>query len=150
MVEAILLEDGVYNKPEHRQTLVGILYRLLIGCTWLDLSECIGFWNTLRRRFLVWSRKGTLIRSFKSLAKSNDTQWAFMQGSYVKGHQHSTGVASKDEEAIVSSRSGNTSKIHLAAHSDGLPIEYIIISSNVHDSEMTNELFQLRLKVNSS
>ena len=29
-LKAILLEDRVYNKPEHRKTIEGILYRLRI------------------------------------------------------------------------------------------------------------------------
>ena len=66
--KAILLEDRVYNKPEHRQTIEGILYRLRVRCLWRDLSECFGRWNTAYRRFLLWSRKGILKRLFKTLA----------------------------------------------------------------------------------
>ncbi len=56
-LKAILLEDRVYNKLEHRQTLEGILYRLRVGCPWRDLPECFGLWNTIYRRFLLWSAK---------------------------------------------------------------------------------------------
>jgi len=90
-LKAILLEDRVYNKLEHRQTLEGILYRLRVGCPWRDLPECFGLWNTIYRRFLLWSRKGILMRLFKTLAKNSDTEWEFIDGSYVKAHQHSTG-----------------------------------------------------------
>ena len=31
-LKAILLEDRVYNKPEHRNTMGGIIYRLRVGC----------------------------------------------------------------------------------------------------------------------
>lgn len=31
-MKTIQLEDRVYNKPEHRQTMEGILYRLHVGC----------------------------------------------------------------------------------------------------------------------
>lgn len=142
-LKAILLEDRVYNKREHRQTLEGILYRLRVGCPWRDLPECFGLWNTIYRRFLLWSRKGILMRLFKSLAQNSDTEWEFIDGSYVKAHQHSTGAASKHEQAIALSKGGNTSKIHLAVDSYGLPIEFIITGGDVHDSKVANELIEL-------
>ena len=88
-----MLEDRVYNKLEHRQTMEGILYRLRVGCPWSDLPECFGRWNTVYRRFLLWSRKGILKRLFKTLAQDTDTEWEFIDGSYVKAHQHSTGAS---------------------------------------------------------
>ena len=137
-LKAILLEDRVYNKLEHRQTLEGILYRLRVGCPWRDLPEYFGLWNTIYRRFLLWSRKGILIRLFKRLSQDSDTEWKFIDGSYVKAHQHSTGAASKQEQAIALSRDGNTSKIHLAVDSYGLPIEFIITGGDVHDSKVVD------------
>ena len=142
-LKAILLEDRIYNKPEHRQTMEGILYRLRVGCPWRDLPECFGKWNTIYRRFLLWSRKGILKRLFKTLAQDTDTEWEFIDGSYVKAHQHSTGAASGQEQAIVLSRGGNTSKIHLAVDSYGLPIEFIITGGDIHDSTAANDLIEL-------
>lgn len=142
-LKAILLEDRVYNKSEHRQTMEGILYRLRVGCPWRDIPECFGLWNTIYRRFLLWSRKGILMRLFKSLSADNDTEWIFIDGSYVKAHQHSTGAASTQPQAIGLSRGGNTSKIHLAVDSYGLPLEFIITGGEVHDSKVANELIDL-------
>ena len=142
-LKAILLEDRVYNKSEHRQTMEGILYRLRVGCPWRDLPECFGLWNTIYRRFLLWSRKGILMRLFKSLSADTDTEWEFIDGSYVKAHQHGTGAASKHPQGIGLSRGGNTSKIHLAVDSYGLPIEFIITGGEVHDSKAANELIDL-------
>jgi len=96
-LKAILLEDRVYNKLEHRQTMEEILYRLRVGCPWRDLPECFDLWNTIYRRSLLWLRKGILMRLFKSLSANSDVEWEFIDGSYVKAHQHSTGAASKQE-----------------------------------------------------
>ena len=60
-----------------------------------------------------------------------------------KAHQHSAGVASKQQQAIGLSRGGNTSKMHLAVDSYGLPIEFIITGGEVHDSKAANELIEL-------
>lgn len=142
-LKPILLEDRVYNKYEHRQTMEGILYRLRVGCPWRDLPECFGLWNTIYRRFILWSRKGILMRLFKALSIDTDTEWEFIDGSYVKAHQHGTGAASEQPQGIGLSRGGNTSKIHLAVDSYGLPIEFIVTGGEVHDSKAANELIDL-------
>ena len=41
-LKAILLEDRVYNKSEHKQTIESVLYRLRVGCPWRGVSECFG------------------------------------------------------------------------------------------------------------
>ena len=55
----------------------------------------------------------------------------------------SAGAASEQEQAIGLGRGGNTSKIHLAVDSYGLPIEFIITGGDVHDSKVANELIDL-------
>ena len=45
----------VYDKPEHRQTFEGILYRLRTGIPWRDLPKEFGHWSTVFRRFHLWS-----------------------------------------------------------------------------------------------
>ncbi|AZG73535.1 IS5 family transposase [Shewanella livingstonensis] len=142
-LKAILLDDRVYNKQEHRFTMEGILYRLRVGCPWRDLPEYFGLWNTIYRRFLLWSRKGILLRLFKTLSTNSDTEWEFIDGSYVKAHQHSSGASSDENQAIGLSRGGNTSKIHLAVDSFGLPIEFIVTGGEVHDSKAANALIEL-------
>ena len=52
-LKTILLEDRVYKKSEHRQTMEGILYRLRVGYPWRDLPEFFGLWNTVYRRFFA-------------------------------------------------------------------------------------------------
>ena len=53
-----------------------------------------------------------------------DCEWEFIDGSYVKAHQHSGGAADKEPQAIGKSRAGNITKIHLVVDSYGLPAEY--------------------------
>lgn len=86
-LKSILLEDSVYDKPEHRKTLEGILYRLRTGCPWRDFPEYFGRWNTAYRRFFFWSRKGILLRLFRKLSKDSDSEWEFME--LYKAYQHS-------------------------------------------------------------
>jgi hypothetical protein len=85
----------------------------------------------------------TILTRGGTLAQDSDTEWEFIDGSYVKAHQHSTGAAPEHDQAIALSRGGNTSKIHLAVDSYGLPIEFIITGVDVHDSKVANELIEL-------
>ena len=130
----LLRETGrVYNKPEHRATFEGILYRMRTGCPWRDLPPDFGHWNTVFRRFNLWSRKGVMTRIFKALSFDTDTEWLFLDASIVRAHQHSSGVRGHTEEAIGRSRGGLSTKTHLAVDSYGLPVHYELTPGQVHD-----------------
>ena len=112
-LKQILKETGrVYNKYEHRNTLEGILYRMRTGVQWRDLPEEFGRWNTVFRRFNLWSKNGVLQKLFQSISSENDPKWLFIDGSIVKAHQDSSGAASGADEAIGKSRGGNSPKIN--------------------------------------
>jgi transposase len=55
-LSVIMLKDRVYDKPEHRNTMEGILYRMRTGCPWRDVPESFGDWNAIYRRFHLWSK----------------------------------------------------------------------------------------------
>lgn len=74
----------IYNKSEHRMTFEGILYRMRTGVPWRDLPKEFGDWNTVYRRFNLWSKKGLLDILFKELSKLSDYDWVFADGSIVK------------------------------------------------------------------
>ena len=63
---------------------------------------------------------------FKALVQEPDLEWAFIDGSIVKAHQHSAGAASEENQAIGKSRGGNTTTIHMAVDAHGLPIDFEI------------------------
>lgn len=67
-------------------------------------------------------------------------EWEFVDGSYVKAHQHSAGATGEDSQVIGKSRAGNRGKIHLAVDSYGLPIEFLITGGETHDSKAASEL----------
>lgn len=130
----LLKESGrVYNKFEHRNTLEGILYRMRTGVQWRDLPPEFGRWNTVFRRFNLWSKKGLLRLLFQALAHDNDPEWLFIDGSIVKAHQDSSGAAGSHDESIGKSRGGNSTKIHLAVDSGGLPVYFELSGGQVND-----------------
>ena len=90
---------------------------------------------------------------FKISANDPDTEWHFMDGSYVKAHQHSSGAATLDTEAIGENRAGNTSEIHLAVNGYELPIEFILMGAKFriallpHNSLRSCKLLTLSLRI---
>jgi len=137
----MMLQHGIYDKPNLRMIVEGILYRMRVGCPWRDLPSKFGFWNSIYQQFNRWSSKNKLIKIFKSLIQDPDLEWEFIDGSIVKAHQHSTGAASNEDEAIGKSVAGNTTKIHMAVDACGLPIDFEITGGEVHDCKVAPEFF---------
>lgn len=143
-LKTIMRQHGIYNKPNLRVMVEGMLYRMRVGCPWRDLPETFGPWNSLYKKFNRWSSKGKLLAIFKSLVQDPDLEWTFIDGSIIRAHQHSTGaVKVKDEnQAIGKSRGGNTTKIHMAVDAHGLPIEFELTGGEVHDCKAAPEFIE--------
>jgi len=144
-LRVIMLDQGIYDKANLRMTVEGILYKLRVGCPWRDVPQEFGYWNSIFKRFSSWSVKGKLSKIFKSVSNKSDHEWTFLDGSIVKAHQHSSGARKEAETAIGKSVAGNTSKIHLAVDSMGLPIHFEITGGEVHDSKIAPELRELTI-----
>ena len=127
------LTGRIYNKPEHRMTLEGILYLMRTGIPWRDLPSEFGDWSAVFSRFNLWSKKGVMTDIFLFLSHESDTQWLFLDGSIVKAHQDSTNISSQAEQAIGKSRGGKSTKIHLAVDSGGLSIHFELSGGQAHD-----------------
>jgi transposase len=138
-------QNGIYNKPNLRSMVEGILYRMRTGCPWRDVPNELGHWNSIYKKFNRWSAKGKIIKLFKSLVNKPDLEWGFIDGSFVKAHQHSTGAASSKKEAIGKSRGGKTTKIHMTVDGFGLPVEFILTGGQVSDCKAAPELISQML-----
>lgn len=100
-LKPILLQHGVYDKASLRPTVEGILYRMRTGCQWRNLPEAFGSWNTAYKRFNAWPAAGTLMTVFSTLVDYPDVEWLFIDGSYVKAHQDSTGPPQSKQKSLV-------------------------------------------------
>jgi transposase len=69
-----------------------------------------------------------------------DSEWVFIDGSYVRAHQHASGARRGAERAIGRSRGGNTTKIHMAADAHGHPIDFEITGGEVHDAKAAPQI----------
>ena len=72
-----------------------------------------------------------------------DQEWIFIDGSYIRVHQHASGARHGFERAIGQSRGGRATKIHLATDANGLPIDFKITGGDVHDSQVAKQLIDI-------
>lgn len=138
-LKSILLEIGLYDKPNLQKTVEGVLYRMQVGLPWRNLPKYFGKHNTVYKAFNRWSANNKLILLFNKIINQPDMEWVFIDGSHIKAHQHSSGANPKDQ-AIAKSRGGNTTKIHLAVDAHGNPITFIITDGTTHDIKMAKDL----------
>jgi transposase len=141
-LRTIMRQHGIYHKPGLRKMVEGMLHRMRTGCPWRDLPSYFGSWNSIFQKFNRWSAKDKLMKIFKSLVQDPDLEWEFLDGSYVRAHQHSAGAANKETQAIGLSRGGNTTKIHMAVESSGLPIEFEVTGGEINDCTAAPELIE--------
>lgn len=81
-------------------------------------------------------------RFFFELRGEIDEEWVFIDGSYIKAHQHASGARIGEERAIGISRGGATTKIHFAADSHGNPIDFEVTGGEVHDSQVSGKIIE--------
>jgi transposase len=84
--------------------------------------------------------KRFVVRFFFELRGEIDSEWVFVDGSYVRAHQHASGARHGEERAIGKSVGGFTTKIHIAADAHGNPIDFKITGGEVHDAKAAEEI----------
>jgi transposase len=141
-LKIIMLQHGIYDKSNLRTVVEGVFYRMRVGCPWRDLPSTFGPWNSVYKQFNRWSLKEKFMKIFKSLVEEPDLEWEFIDGSFIKAHQHSAGACSDENQAIGKSKGGNTTKIHMAVDAFGLPIEFELTGGEVHDCKMAPQLIK--------
>ena len=52
----IFRQVNVYNKPNLRRTVEGMLYRIRVGCPWRDLPSYFGHWSSIYHQYRYWRK----------------------------------------------------------------------------------------------
>lgn len=130
-----------YETENLRMTIEGILWRFRTGAPWRDLPDEFGPWKTVFNRFNTWSKSGVWQELFENIRGELDNEWNFMDGTYIKAHQHASGgVESVDLKTIGRSKGGNTTKVHMLTDAHGNPATFEITSGNIHDASVGGKL----------
>ena len=80
---------------DNRLFIEAVLYRFRTGIPWRDLPECLGDWKNVHRRFSRWAISGVWKRIFQHLAADADNEYAMIDSTIVRAHQHSAGAQKK-------------------------------------------------------
>jgi len=139
-IRDMLIEVGLYYKPNLRKTVEGLIYRIRIGCPWRDLPPQFGRWNSVYRCYNQWSKRGIFKKMFEIISQDSDQEWVAIDGSIVKAHQHASGAQKGQDAAIGKSVAGNTTKIHMLVDAFGWPKDFKITEGQVHDIKMAPDL----------
>ena len=137
------IEDLLPGRPgsvgvtaaNNRTFVEAVLYRYKTGIPWRDLPEELGDWKNTHRRFSRWAKSQVWERIFIRLAADADNEYAMIDGTIVRAHQHSAG-ARKDageDQAIGRSRGGLSTKIHALVDALGNPVGFHLTGGEAHD-----------------
>jgi transposase len=80
---------------DNRLFVEAVLYRYRTGIPWRDLPERFGAWKAVHTRHARWARTGAWGRLFKALAADADNEYAMIDSTIVRAHQHSAGALKK-------------------------------------------------------
>ena len=72
-----------------------VLYRYRAGIPWRDLPERFGHFRKVHTRFSRWAKSGVWKTIFDHLANDADHEWAMIDSTIVRAHQHSAGALKK-------------------------------------------------------
>ena len=85
---------GVTAK-NNRLFVEAVLYRYRAGIPWRDLPERFGDFRVIHTRHTRWSKTGVWEKVFKVLAEDADNEYAMIDSTIVRAHQHSAGAQKK-------------------------------------------------------
>src|SRR5256714_2078072 len=85
---------GVTAK-DNRLFVEAVLYRYRTGIPWRDLPKRLGDWKQVHTRHSRWAKSGVWEKVFKVLAADADNEYAMIDSTIVRAHQHATGAAKK-------------------------------------------------------
>jgi transposase len=80
---------------DNRLFVEAVLYRYRAGIPWRDVPERFGDWKNIHRRFSRWAEGGIWERVFQHLAAEADNEYAMIDSTIVRAHQHSAGAQKK-------------------------------------------------------
>lgn len=86
-----------------------VLYRYRAGIAWRDLPERFGNFRAIHTRHTRWSRGGVWRKVFETLAQDAGNEYAMIDSTIVRAHQHSAGARKnpgRDKKGIHTNPSG--------------------------------------------
>jgi transposase len=96
---------GVTAK-DNRLFVEAVLYRYRAGIPWRDLPVRFGDWKQVHTRHTRWAQSGAWETVFQALAADADNEYAMIDSTIVRAHQHSAGARKKTAQTKPSGAAG--------------------------------------------
>jgi transposase len=77
---------------DNRLFVEAVLYRFRTGVPWRDLPERFGCGVKVQTRFSRWAKAGVWERVFQHVAADADNEYAMIDSTIVRAHQHAAGA----------------------------------------------------------
>lgn len=84
--------DPGRSGANNRRFLEAVLWMARTGAPWRDLPAAFGKWNSIFVRFRRWAVRGVFETIFAALSADPDFEYAIIDGTIVRVHQHGTGA----------------------------------------------------------
>jgi transposase len=119
----------------NRLFVEAVIWKFRTGVPWRDMPARFGPWKNIHTRFSRWATRAVWESLFKALADDPDNEYAMIDATIVRAHQHSAGARKKKgvNQAIGRSRGGLTTKIHMIVDALGNPLAFSLTGGQVHD-----------------
>ncbi|MGH2416310.1 MAG: IS5 family transposase [Microcystaceae cyanobacterium] len=129
---------------DNRLFVEAVLYRYRAGIPWRDLPERFGDFRVIHTRHTRWSKSGVWEQVFKVLAEDADNEYAMIDATIVRAHQHSAGAQKKNpsDQAIGRSKGGLSTKIHATCDALGNPTGFHLTAGQAHDLDGADVLLE--------
>ena len=79
----------------NRLFVEAVIWKFRSGAPWRDMPERFGAWKNIHTRFSRWAKSGVWENLFKVLAQDPDNEYAMIDATIVRAHQHSAGAQKK-------------------------------------------------------
>ena len=86
---------GRTSEVGNRVFIEAVIWKFRSGAPWRDLPERFGGWKNTHKRFSRWAEDGVWESLFKALADDPDNEYAMIDATIVRAHQHSAGAQKK-------------------------------------------------------
>jgi len=119
---------------DNRRFVEAVLYRYRAGIPWRDLPETVWRLEEHAKRLSRWAKKGAWQRFFEHLAAEADNEYAMIDSTIVRAHQHRAGAPKKDDDQPIGrSKGGLSTKIHALVDALGNPLRFLLTPGQAHD-----------------
>ena len=86
---------GRNSELGNRNFIEAVVWRFRTGAPWRDIPERFGDGQNIHRRYSRWAKSGVWERVFQTLADDPDNEYAMIDATIVRAHQHSSGASKK-------------------------------------------------------